>query len=313
MTMLETPPVADHLDGIKEPFENVFFCGQENAERRFLTALNSGRLHHAWLLSGPKGVGKASFAFRIARALVEWSGGSLHLTPQDLDQASQDYQPVFRKIAQGAHPNLLHLTIPYDEKTKKFKTELPVSEIRKTNGFFGTTAGENGWRITVVDKADDMNANAANALLKILEEPPEKTLFFLITDKPEKLLPTIRSRCQKLDFDKLGEDDLLMALKHAQNNSDFQMENLPQFQSLANGSIRQACLLLNNDILPLYENFNALVTDIASENIDHLYAFMDKPIIQVTLEWQSQTSQLSVRKWHQVHAVARCRVQSPHS
>ncbi len=278
MALEEIPLIADHIEGLKEPFENDFFCGHNKVEQQFLNAINSNRLHHAWLLTGPKSVGKTSFAFRIARALVEREEKKFVLSHQELDQYSENQSPTFGKIARRAHPNLLHLTIPYDIKTKKFKTNLTIDEVRKTNDFFGTTAGEKGWRIAIIDTADDMTLNAANALLKILEEPPENTIFFLLSSQPKKLLSTIKSRCQILKFEELATADLIKALDHAQIGGSLKgdKEILFNYHYLIGGRVRRAHQFLQNNILPFYESFTYLLKPDGRGDIERLYAFMDE-------------------------------------
>lgn len=125
-------PIADRIEGLLQPYENGCFVGQDAADARFLAGAKTGRLHHAWLLCGAVGVGKASFAFRIARAFTELNHGQPLPDREALDASSNVDNPVFRRIASGGHPNILHLRIPMDEKTKKFKTQLTVDEVRRS-------------------------------------------------------------------------------------------------------------------------------------------------------------------------------------
>lgn len=268
--------IADRLEGLLQPYENGFFCGQDRAEQRFLSGAQSGRLHHAWLLSGPSGVGKASFAFRIARALVESADQHKTIDGEALRVLSDPGHPVFRRVASGGHPNILHLRVPYDDKTKRFKTQLTVEEVRRSVGFFGTTAGESGWRIAVVDSADDMTISAANALLKILEEPPEKTLFFILSSQPGRLLPTIRSRCQKLEFDRLDATDLFRALDAASIQPIGDVSTLEPHSALLNGSVRRGFQFLENNMSVLVENFHALMDMKPSYDMSALHGFADQ-------------------------------------
>lgn len=164
--------------------------GHDGALAAFEAAFQSGKLHHGWLIRGQEGVGKATLAFRLARYLL--AGGKGRVLDHTLDDATA------RKIAGEAHPNLLVLERGMDASGTRRKTELTVDIIRKLNSFFGTTAGEGGWRVAIVDSADEMNASAANALLKNLEEPPDRTILLLVSHRPGRLLPTIRSRCRVL-------------------------------------------------------------------------------------------------------------------
>ncbi|MEM7301967.1 MAG: DNA polymerase III subunit delta' [Pseudomonadota bacterium] len=191
------------LEGVPQPFERREVLGHDQAITSFLNTHKSGRMHHAWLICGPRGIGKATLAFQLARYLFQHPDGQ---NASETLSAADESDPDYRQIVSGGHPNLLHLAPPWDEKTKKFKTRLTVDEVRKVNQFYGLTAGAGGWRITIVDTADDMNANAANALLKTLEEPPKNSLFFVLSNRPGRLLPTIRSRCRKLTLSPLNQD-----------------------------------------------------------------------------------------------------------
>jgi DNA polymerase-3 subunit delta' len=167
--------------------------GCESAERAFLDALERGRLHHAWLLVGPEGVGKASFAYRAARRLLgsrpEPAFGVLGADPED---------PVFRQVAGRAHPDLM--VLERDDPEAKARKSIPVDEARALPEFFSKSPGRAAWRVAIIDTADDLNPNAANAVLKTLEEPPARGVLFLVSHRPGALLPTIRSRCRRLAF-----------------------------------------------------------------------------------------------------------------
>src|SRR5918996_4121583 len=176
----------DRLDGSSAPREVDRVFGHEAAEREFADALASGRLQHAWLLVGPEGIGKATLAYRFARAVLAEG------------EAVDPAHPVFRKVAALSHPNLLLIRRSWIEKTKRYSQWIGVEEVRRLRAFLGHSAGEAGWRRVIVDRADELNQNAANALLKALEEPPPKTLFLLISSAEGRLPVTIRSRARIL-------------------------------------------------------------------------------------------------------------------
>ena len=188
---------SDVQPGCLAPRERYDLFGHEAAETAFANAWSSGRLHHAWMITGPRGVGKASFAWRAARRVlgaepVSADGaGALATSPND---------PVCKLLEAQACPDLLLLRRPWDDKRKRWRAEITVEEARRAPHFFEMSSGGGGWRVCIVDCADDMNTNAANALLKTLEEPPKRGVLFLVTHTPGRLPATIRSRCRRLDL-----------------------------------------------------------------------------------------------------------------
>ena len=153
----------DRLEGFSAPREVDRLFGHEAALAEFADALGSGRMHHAWLIVGPEGVGKATLAYHFARMVLAEAGER-----QSIDRE----HPVFRKVAALSHPNLLVIRRAWNEKSKRYAQMIGVDEVRRLRAFLGTTAGEGSWRVVIVDRADELNQNAANALLKALEEPP---------------------------------------------------------------------------------------------------------------------------------------------
>ncbi|HET6234509.1 MAG TPA: DNA polymerase III subunit delta' [Acetobacteraceae bacterium] len=178
------------------PRANPMLLGHQAAEATILDAVRAGRLHHAWLITGPDGVGKATLAFRFARRLLAGmpSTETLALDPAD---------PVFRRVATGSHADLETIELGVNEKTGRQRTQIVVDDARKIGGFMSLTPAEGGWRVVVVDGAEDMNPSAANAILKVLEEPPARAMLILCCAAPGRLLPTIRSRCRRLRLDPL--------------------------------------------------------------------------------------------------------------
>lgn len=234
------PEQHDSLDGVPAPAENPRLYGHEAARRALAGAYRSGKLPHALLLVGPRGIGKATLAFHLANHLLSHpDAASAPETVAAPDPAS----PLFRQIASGAHPGVLHLTRPFNDRTKSFKSALTVDEIRRIGRFLSMTSHDGGYRVVIVDPADDMNVNAANALLKNLEEPPSKTLFVLVANSLGSLLPTIRSRCQILRLSPLEPQHLAAALAGIGMSG----EGNPAFgEALAErsrGSVREAILL----------------------------------------------------------------------
>ncbi len=169
--------------------------GHEKARAELVSAVNSGRLHHAWLIEGPRGIGKATLAFRFAKALAAARGG---LLGADLPAAQNDR--AVHLIETGVHPDVTLLERPWDEDKKRFKADLPVEQVRGLAKFFATHATDGGWRVAIIDAVDDMNWNACNALLKLLEEPPAGGLLLLVSHAPGRLMATIKSRCRRLQL-----------------------------------------------------------------------------------------------------------------
>jgi DNA polymerase-3 subunit delta' len=219
---------------VPEPRANPLLLGHAPAEATLLEALRSGRMHHAWLITGPDGVGKATLAYRFARRLLAGmpDGDTLALDP---------VHPVFRRVAAGSHADLETIELGVNEKTGRQRTQIIVDDARKIGGFMSLTPAEGGWRVVVVDGAEDLNPNAANAILKVLEEPPARAMLILCCAAPGRLLPTIRSRCRRLRLDPL--DDAAMAELLAGYLPDLSDDERLRLITLAEGSPGRALKL----------------------------------------------------------------------
>jgi len=263
--------------------------GHEAAEQAFLQAWNTGRLAHAWLITGPKGIGKASFAFRCARfvlhrqARAAAAGPSLLLpddappTPESL--AIDPSDPLFHRIASLGHADLLCIEPAWDEKGKRWRTEIVAEDARRLTPFFGMTAAEGGYRVAIIDSADDLNRHAANAILKILEEPPAKGLLFLVSHSPGALLPTIRSRCRRLDLHPLSPDRMAALLARQADGAeaqDLSEADRAALAILAAGSPGRLQALLQNGGLALYDELLALVSALPEMDMTALHALGDR-------------------------------------
>src|SRR5947209_1685077 len=201
---------------IRHPRETLSLYGHAEAEQAFLTAYRGGRMPHAWLIGGVGigGIGKATLAYRMARFLFAHPDQAAEDVRKSSSLALPADHPVARRIAAQGHPDLLALERVEDEKGK-MPTMISVDLVRRTIGFFGSTAGEGGWRVCIVDSADELNPSGANALLKILEEPPAKALLLVVSHAPGRLLPTIRSRCRRLMLRPLAAADVARATADA--------------------------------------------------------------------------------------------------
>lgn len=186
--------------------------GQDRAVEQFASAWNSRKLHHAWLLAGPRGVGKASFARAAARRVLADAAGP----PVDLpDIETTVDHPIVKLVDAGSHPDMRWLERLEKEKGEGLARDITVKQVRALGEFMGMTAALSPWRVAVIDSMDEMNKEGSNALLKMLEEPPPNTLFFLVSHAPGRLLPTIRSRCRRLEFQRL-DDDAMTSILEAQ-------------------------------------------------------------------------------------------------
>lgn len=243
----------DDIDGIIAPAQNTVFIGHD-MQRHFLAQmLDENRLHHALLIEGARGIGKASLAYRLAYYLLTKNNNTKLISERDImphmqgDGASHHLNKnIWRQIAQGVHPNLLHVSRGFDDKTQKFRSAITIDDIRKITHFLHQTSSNDDWRIVIIDAADDMNRNSANAVLKTLEEPPRRTIFMLISHNAGRLLPTIRSRCQAIMLKPLLGDEVRDALTHAAGYGDRvdDLQNMGELVKNSDGSVRQAALLL---------------------------------------------------------------------
>ncbi|HEY7978195.1 MAG TPA: DNA polymerase III subunit delta' [Rhizomicrobium sp.] len=263
---LEVAPEIEPHD----PRKTLTLVGHQAALATASRAIRAGRPPQGWLISGPPGVGKATFAFRIARYLLAY--GATDRGPKDLSVAAND--PASVQVTAGGHPGLLILQRGINASTGKPMTVLGVDEIRKLAGFFGMTSGAGGWRVAIVDTADDMNPQAANALLKALEEPPARAMLMLLSNAPGQLLPTIRSRCQRLDLRPLSDAELSKELNA--KLPDLGAGERETLIRISSGSIGAAMALAEDDGLALAEEAERLIDRAASPDIGATLALAEK-------------------------------------
>ncbi|MFC4625195.1 DNA polymerase III subunit delta' [Daeguia caeni] len=254
---LDVPKAYDSIEGVPEPAANDLVAGHEETARFLAQVYQEGRMHHALLFDGPQGVGKATLAFHLAGHMLAHPDGA---TAPDRITRPDFSKPLWRQIAGGVHPAVLHITRPFDQKTGRFKTGITVEEIRRVTHFLTRTASDHAWRIVIVDPADDMNRNAANALLKTLEEPPARALFILVSHSAGKLLPTIRSRCQTISFKPLDDQSLTMALAHVGQAVGLTAGAIePTLPERSEGSVRKALLLVANGGIEIADTVDSIL------------------------------------------------------
>jgi DNA polymerase-3 subunit delta' len=252
------------------PRETAVLFGHREAELALLNAYRSGRIPHAWLIGGAQGIGKATLAYRMARFVLAHRDAlaadvqraeTLWVDPSD---------PVARHVAAGAHGGLLTLERSLNDKGV-MRTVITVDETRETISFFGSTAAVEGWRVCIVDTVDELNPNAANALLKVLEEPPRQSLFLLVSHAPARVLPTIRSRCRKLALRPLATADVIRAAAQAANIAI----DDPALGEAADGSVARALTLLGGDAIKLHQRTAALLATLPQVDPRELHALGD--------------------------------------
>jgi DNA polymerase III subunit delta' len=258
---------------VKHPRETSELFGHREAEMALLNAYRSGRIPHAWLIGGAQGIGKATLAYRVARFVLA------HRSPQaaqvqraetlTVDPADH----VARQITASAHGGLLVLERGLNDRGV-MRTVITVDETRETISFFGSTAAVDGWRVCIVDTVDELNPNAANALLKILEEPPQQSLFLLVSHAPSRVLPTILSRCRKLPLRPLADDEVIRAAAAA-TGIDADDPALSEAAAAAEGSVARALTLLGGDALKLQQRTAALLAALPKVDPRELHALGD--------------------------------------
>jgi DNA polymerase-3 subunit delta' len=250
----ETGSEPDRLENAPHPREQIALFGHEAAERAFLEAVGGGRLHHAWLIGGPEGVGKATLAYRMARFLLAQPRAGAPASTLDV---AKDH-PVQRLIAAQSHPNLAVLRRAAATDKKAASTTIPVDAVRRAMGLFTSTAADGGYRVCVVDSADDLLAASANALLKMVEEPPPRSIFLIVSHAPQRVLPTIRSRCRRLTLRPLAPDDVRRAVSSlgppwTQQPPDALAEAI----AMGEGSVRRTLEMLDETKIRLVRDVSA--------------------------------------------------------
>jgi DNA polymerase-3 subunit delta' len=242
-----------------EPQENPELIGLETAERNLLDGSLSGRLAHAWLFAGPRGIGKATLAFRFARFLLAGAGGDaggLFAAPPT-NLAIDPRHPVFRQVASGGHPDLRVVGRSINPRTGRLRGEIVIDDIRDAVASLRLTPAAGDWRVVIVDGAEDMNRNAANALLKILEEPPPRAVLILVSHAPGRLLPTVRSRCRYLSLRPLPDEAVARYVER--NLADVPAADRPLLVRLSAGSIGRAAILAGSGGLEQYRDLVELL------------------------------------------------------
>lgn len=272
----ENVPEADRLDGFPHPRETRILFGHAAAERMMAQALTSGRMHHAWLVTGLEGIGKAAFCYRFARAALA--------RPDERDMFGDSLEighetSAYRQVTARSHPGLIVIRRAWDQKAKRAASTISVDDVRRLRSFLSLSAEEGGWRVVIVDAADEMNLNAANALLKSLEEPPPQTVFLIVSSAPGRLLPTIRSRCRLLALEPLGQDDLIKATRQALEAEGKTLPSDAEFDGLAalsGGSVRRLLSMMGAGGVQLQGRIDKLMSSLPSLDLKAAHMLADE-------------------------------------
>lgn len=244
------PPESDRFDGAPHPRETLALFGHTAAEAELLDAYKRNRMAQAWIIGGPEGIGKATLAWRFARFLLAHPDPAAPEVQAAQSLAVPPEHPAARRIATLALADVFLLRREWNEKNKKHFTEIRVDDVREITRAFHQGSGTGGWRVAIIDSADDLNRNAANALLKLIEEPPERSLFLLVAHQPGRVLPTIRSRCRKLLLGALAEAETIAAVEALGPPwAGRPAHDITEAAARAEGSVRETLRLLGGEAM----------------------------------------------------------------
>ena len=273
MADTETMAEPDGLSGVPHPRGQFALFGHQEAERAFLDAWQAGRLHHAWLIGGPEGIGKATLAYRMARFLL--ASGDRRVADSGTLAVPPDH-PASRQVAARSHPDLAVIRRGLRKDGKGYSAEISVGDVRRGLGVFGSAAGAGGYRVCIVDSADDLNPSSGNALLKLVEEPPARSIFLIISHAPQRVLPTIRSRCRRLQLRSLDEGSLRSALRSLGPPwSELDEERVAPAIALGEGSVRRAIQMLDETATALVGEVSALLGALPRVDVKRVLALAE--------------------------------------
>jgi DNA polymerase-3 subunit delta' len=264
---------SEQTISVPHPRETTALFGHQDAEATLLNAYRGGRIPHAWLIGGPQGIGKATLAYRMARFVLAHRDPASPQVQSATSLGLDPMHPIVRQVAAESHGGLLTLERSLNDKGV-MRTVITVDETRQTVSFFGSTAAVDGWRVCIVDTVDELNANAANALLKVLEEPPLRSLFLLVTHAQARVLPTIQSRCRKLALRPLSVADVTRATSQA---AEIETGDplLKEVAEASEGSVSRALNLLGGGALKLHQRTASLLNTLPHVDPRELHALGD--------------------------------------
>lgn len=270
-------PESDRLEAAPHPRETLEFFGHAAAEQALLTAYRQNKMAQAWILGGPEGIGKATLAWRLARFLLAHPEPAAPEVQHAPSLFVPGEAPAARQIAAMALADVFLLRRSWNDKTKKFFTEIRIDDVRAIIHAFHRGSGTGGWRVAIVDCADDLNRSSANALLKLIEEPPERALFLLIAHQPGRLLPTIRSRCRRLMLGPMAPPDIAQAVRALGGSiAATPAATLDEAAVHAQGSVREALRLLDGDAIAFDRTLRAMFERLPQLDWSAVHALADR-------------------------------------
>jgi DNA polymerase III subunit delta' len=275
--LLEAAPESDRIDETPHPRETLDFFGHREAEQGLLNAYRAGRLPQAYVIGGPIGIGKATLAWRLARFLLAFPDPTAPAVQRADDLGLGADDPVMHKVAALSHGDVVLLRREWNEKSKRHYTEIRVDDVRQASHLFRSAAAAGGYRICIVDSADDLNNSAANALLKLVEEPPPRSLFLIVSHRPALLLPTLRSRAQMLTLRPLETGDVLRVMNALGDPWTGVDESDRQIAAeRAGGSVATALSLLAGEGISIDNQVRALLSALPALDWRAVHALADR-------------------------------------
>ena len=258
---MEILPESDRFLDAPHPRETQILFGHDEEQKQILDAYRAGRLPQAWILGGREGIGKATLAWHFARFILAHPDPNAPEVQAATDLTLSPDHPVSKRVSALSHGDLLLARREWDQKTKKHFTRIRAEDVRRLIDLYHQAAGEGGWRVAILDSADDLNKESANGLLKLIEEPPARSLFLLIAHRPADILPTIRSRSRMMTLKPLAKGDVVLALKAAgQPWSQMKGGDLEGAADRGQGSVREAMRLLDGAGLALSQKLEGLLS-----------------------------------------------------
>ena len=264
---------SDKIAGAPHPMLANEIIGHSSQKLSFLSSFASNRLPQCWLLAGDMGIGKASFAWLIAKFLLTTKYQPADLK-NDLNESNINsiLEPrsgsILNRIISGSEQRVYIVRRGYNEKRKTFFKNISIEDVRKLQSYCSLSIADGGKRIIIIDTADDLNKSSSNALLKLLEEPPKNTIFLLISHQPNLLVPTIKSRCQKLSFSNLDQTDLGAVLTAI--GCKIEPSDQVSLSILSKGSAGAACRLLNSNCINLYSDILNISSSLPNLNTNKI-------------------------------------------